>query len=468
MRRTARSLMAAALVLFAACGDDDAAPSNATSATSGVPSSTGLPMVVDTDLASDDIVALQYLASHPDVDLRAVTVSGTGEVTCPRGAAVARGLLAAMGERDVPVACGTSTPLSGDRVFPAAWRTAADNAYGLVLPIVPAPAAEQDAVALLTSAVSESPGITLLTLGPLTNLAIALREQPGLVDDLGNVVIMGGAVGVDGNVQPEGTDTPLAAEWNLYIDPEAAAAVVASGAPVVLVALDATNQVPVDEGLIERLAANDRTDATSRVLDLLGTWTPPYLWDPLAAIAAADPTLVPSHDAKIAVTTEGDDAGRTVADPAGSPVLVADPPDPPVVLDHLVRTLAGVPESEQLATPTTLPVVGQATVGFDGTTCTYDGPASTEVGALVVTATPGTVEYWVIVVHLVEGATMEEAYAWATEHPNEPPPMIDQIDVVGEGALASPARIDLLPGTSAVACQTAETVVVGAELTVAG
>ncbi|MGD9701853.1 MAG: nucleoside hydrolase [Acidimicrobiia bacterium] len=427
-------------------------------------------MVVDTDLASDDVVALFYLVSDPRVDLRAVTVSGTGEVTCPRGAAVARGLLTSMGKGDVPVACGQSAPLSGDRVFPAEWRTAADNAYGLVLPIVAAPADEQDAVELLIGSISaaEAP-VTLLTLGPLTNVAQALAEEPDLVDDLASVVVMGGAVDVPGNVQPEGAAAPLAAEWNLYIDPAASAAVVDSGAPVTLVSLDATNQVPVTEGLIDRLAANDRTDATSHVLDILSSRTPPYLWDPLAAIAATDPVLVPSHEVTIAVTIDGDDAGRTVEQPGGSAVLVADPPDVDTVLDHLLRTLAGMAEDEPLTPPTTIPIVGNATVGFDGATCTYDGPTSLPPGSLVVTATPGPVPYYALVAHLVEGATIEDAVAWAAEHPDEQPPMIDRIDAVGEDAMPSPATIELMTGTSAVVCGTTEgALALGATVTVGG
>lgn len=449
MRQRTRCAVVAALVALAACGDDDAEPP-----ASRVEEGT---LIVDTDLASDDLIALQYLASHPKVDLRAVTVTGTGEVTCPRGAAVARGLLAAMGAPAVPVACGPSSPLSGDRVFPAQWRTAADNVYGLVLPVVSAPADEQDAVALLRDTLAESPGATLLTLGPLTNVALALAEDPDLVDDVGRIVIMGGAVDVDGNVQPEGAASPLPAEWNLFIDPEASSAVLASGAPVLLVPLDATNHVPVDESVVDRLVANDRNDGTSRVLDLLRVWTPPYLWDPLAAIAATDPTLVPSHDARIAVTTEGADAGRTVEQADGSSVTVADPPDASAVLEHLVRTLAGLPQGEPLATPTTLPVVGRATVKFDGTTCTYDGPTTPGVGALVVTVVPGSEPYGVSVVHLADGTTVEEAVAWIAEHPGEVPPMIEQdLGYIGEGGLASPATIELIPGSNPLACLTGD------------
>ena len=88
-------------------------------------------VVVDTDLAADDLVALAFLLSSPGADVVAVTVSGTGEVRCPAGLAVVRGLLAATGDEKVPTACGRSSPLAGGRAFPKEWRDAADDAWGL-------------------------------------------------------------------------------------------------------------------------------------------------------------------------------------------------------------------------------------------------------------------------------------------------------------------------------------------------
>ena len=137
-RVTRRAVVVMALILgSASCGSDDGSTDSSTevvTTTSAVPVETQpfandvLPVVVDTDLAADDIVALTYLLSNPAVDILAVTVAGTGEVTCPRGAEVANGLLSTLGHDDVPVACGQSAPLSGDRVFPDEWRTAADDA----------------------------------------------------------------------------------------------------------------------------------------------------------------------------------------------------------------------------------------------------------------------------------------------------------------------------------------------------
>jgi pyrimidine-specific ribonucleoside hydrolase len=306
-----------------------------------------IPVVVDTDLAADDIVALTYLLSNPAVDVLAVTVSGTGEVTCPRGTQVASGLLSTLGHDNVPVACGQSAPLSGDRAFPEEWRSAADDAYGLSFPVVE-PSTELDAVELLVGTIDAAPApVTLLTLGPLTNVAQAFAAEPGLAARLGALVMMGGAVDVAGNVRLEGASRALAAEWNLYIDPAASDVVISSGAKITLVALDATNQVPVTSGFIDQLVANDTTDATALVTEILTASPPPYLWDALAAIAVADPALVPGTQRPIAVVTEGEDAGRTIEQADGSTVLVADAPDAVTVLDHLLRTLVGVESDDE-------------------------------------------------------------------------------------------------------------------------
>jgi inosine-uridine nucleoside N-ribohydrolase len=456
------------LPLMAACGGDDGAAisSSATTTTSiaqsatsviGPGPATGLPLVVDTDLAADDIVALSYLTSRPDLDLLAVTVSGTGEVRCPRGADVARGLLARIGRDDVPVACGSSTPLAGARTFPELWRDSADNAYGLLLEVVTRPLDQPTAAQLLSDAITSSAQpVVLLTLGPLTNVAEAIRDNPELAANVARIVVMGGAVNVPGNVQPDGAAEPLAAEWNMYVDPAAASAVVGSGIPVTLVGLDATNQVPVTEDVIKRLAANDTTDATRRVMQLFALYPPPYLWDPLAAIAATVPALVPTHPVEITVATEGDDAGRTTASPGGVRVDVADAPNAEAVIEQLLRTLAGVTATGQLATPTTLPVLGEVTVDFDGTTCSYVGPATLTAGAYEVSIGAGPADYVAAVAHLATGAAVDDVLAWVAEHPDEDPPMVDDIAVVGGWGEPSPAAIVFRTGTVAIACGTAD------------
>src|SRR6266542_6394897 len=93
------------------------------------------PVVFDTDMAHEDMFAALFLLSHPNVDVRAITVSGTGETHCGPGVAHALGLVKVSGHKDIPVACGRETPLQGDHEFPAEWRQSVDNAYGVEIPV---------------------------------------------------------------------------------------------------------------------------------------------------------------------------------------------------------------------------------------------------------------------------------------------------------------------------------------------
>ncbi len=133
------------------------------------------PVVVDTDLSFDDILALAYLLRSPEVDVRAVTVTGTGLVHCLPGLQVMAQLLTTLGRSDVPVSCGRDEPLAGDHAFPAEWRETADDAYGLALETASVSNPSETAPELLLSvADSSSDPITVVALGPLTNLADAL------------------------------------------------------------------------------------------------------------------------------------------------------------------------------------------------------------------------------------------------------------------------------------------------------
>jgi inosine-uridine nucleoside N-ribohydrolase len=348
------ALLAFSLLLapVAACGNDrgrddpDAAPT-ATSA--------GRSVMVDTDLASDDLVALAFLLSSTEVDVRAITVSGTGEVRCPRGVEVAMGLLSITGDDEVPVACGRRTPLAGEHAFPADWRDAADDAWGLALPDVEAPTSTPSAVDLLARTLA--PGeTTLLTLGPLTNVAEAFRAHPDLAGQVRSIVVMGGAVDVGGNVHLEAGDSPTA-EWNLYVDPTAADEVLGSGAPVVLVGLDASSRAPVDQAFLDLLAGNTHTTAAGLVATLLAgnpqvASGEAYFWDPLAAAAVLDEGLLTTEVARIdVVTEEGVDSGRTRRDADGSRVTVAVDADADAFERLLVRTLDGLGPDDELVLP---------------------------------------------------------------------------------------------------------------------
>jgi purine nucleosidase len=159
--------------------------------------------------------------------------------------------------------------------------------------------------------------VTLVTLGPLTNVAIALAFAPHLTDRIERIVTMGGAVRSEGNATP-------AAEFNILADPEAAAIVLRSGAPVTLVPLDATMRAIFPGEWSERLESSQ--DAVERFAGGLGVHvTRIYrqyygidgfaLHDPLAMAVAIDPSLVEGRDLWVTVDTgQGITAGKTFAD----------------------------------------------------------------------------------------------------------------------------------------------------------
>ncbi len=290
------------------------------------------PVVIDTDMAADDWMAILYLLRRPDVTIKAITVTGTGLAHCEPGVRHALGLVALAGEKDIPVACGRETPLQGNHAFPAAWRDEVDRLYGLELPGGSNPAAGQQAVELLTDVIEASAGeVAVLTLGPLTNVAEALEGNPGLVGKLGMVYTMGGAVEVPGNVGASdvGIDNPVA-EWNFYIDPHAASQVFQSGVPITLVPLDATNQVPITPGFYQRLRAAHDSPAAAFLYDLLtlrqdfiqsGTF---YFWDPLAAALLTDESLAAFETRPLRVVEgEGPQSGWTHSDEGGMPMRIA-------------------------------------------------------------------------------------------------------------------------------------------------
>lgn len=285
-------------------------------------------LVVDTDLASDDLVALAFLLSSPRAEIRAITVSGTGEVRCPAGLDVVRGLLELTHDRGIPVACGRTTPLVGDHQFPVDWRDAADDAWGLDFPAVEQPALEVSVTDLLARTLGAG-DTTLLALGPLTNVAEAFRARPALPGKVRSVVAMGGAVDVPGNVLVGEDGSPAPAEWNMYADPTAAAEVVASVAPLTLVGLDATSHVPITGDFIEELSDGEGSEARDVVAELLAgnpmvASGEAYFWDPLTAATVLDPSLVRTETATLSVVTgDGSESGRTVRDADGAPVTVA-------------------------------------------------------------------------------------------------------------------------------------------------
>lgn len=334
------SALAAGLALVAAlsgCGDDAGGTSSvppstaatttaAESTTTTTPRAAGTPVVIDTDLAMDSVMAVLYLLGRSELDVRALTVSGTGEVHCDPGVGIAAGLAALAGHPGIPVACGQEEPLAGDNAFPISWRQAADDAWGMELPEGLPPSALA-APELLVSVIAASPEpMVVFTDGPLTNLAAALRLDPGIVGKVAAAFVMGGAVDVPGN-----TPRNPQAEYNLWVDPVAAAEVLASGMPITLVPLDATRQVPLEALHLQVLQGHQATQVGAAVVTMLEANAgflasgESFFWDQLAASLLVDESLAGFETMRLAVVTEGgrSEVGQTVRSDDGVEVRVA-------------------------------------------------------------------------------------------------------------------------------------------------
>lgn len=317
------------MLVLAACGTQPAPRPTPTPFT-GTPRS----LIIDTDMAGDDWMAILYLLNRPDVSIEAITITGTGEAHCEPGVRNAMKLAALAGQPGIPVSCGRETPLRGNHTFPAAWRERVDALAGLTLPDNPLSPSPQSAVELLTTTIETSPDkTTILALGPLTNLAEIVQADSGLKDQIEMIYIMGGAVDVPGNVGSShaGIDNPFA-EWNIYVDPHAAVLVFESGIPLTLVPLDATNHAPATDSFIKRLKSDRQTPEAIFVFDLLtkteyrdfiqmGGY---YFWDTLSAAILTDNSLG-TFETKtlIVIEEEGADSGRTQVSGDGASIRVA-------------------------------------------------------------------------------------------------------------------------------------------------
>ena len=291
-----------------------------------------VPLIIDSDISPDSWAAILFAALNPNTDLLAVTASGTGEAHSPRGARNAQRLLHLAGRSDIPVGFGPARPLSGDKHFPRLMRFVIDRLMFQKVPAPPQFQPARDAITLITNMLRRSSQpVTIVAVGPQTNMAIVLMREPALIDKIKSIYIMGGALDVPGNIQGlDRRSNNTTAEWNFYCDPLAAQMVFESGVPVYLVPLDATNRAPVSEKFKRELAAIDNPPAQfySRVLNLLtgalGQRDTFYLWDPITTACAVNPSLAVFTKRRVAMVTQPEHAWGCVSEtPDGVEINVA-------------------------------------------------------------------------------------------------------------------------------------------------
>ena len=369
-------LFSLVIAAVAACGStSDSPPPMLT----GEPPTGRIPVIIDADFDQSDIGAILVLLRDPALDVRAITIAGTGLVHCQAGRLVTRYLIDELGSPDIPFGCGREDGGPDARPFPDEWRARADDAFGLDIPPPVEAGVPRDAVELIAETVDASPSApTIITLGPLTNLEDAFAADPTLADRVAGVHAMLGTVDAPGNVFVDGLDDGDPLQWNAFADPSAVEAVLATDVPLSIVPLDATDDVPVPVDLADRLATDRSAGAADLMYESLirnpGRMRPDQgqqLWDELAALTLTQPDLVTWDEANV-IVGEG---GRLTRDEAGRTVRFASGADQPAVE---AAFLAALRRGEPRQTPFKL--AGSLSVTFDGTTCALSG-TSDDAGA---------------------------------------------------------------------------------------
>lgn len=275
-------------------------------------------LIIDTDPGIDDAYAISLACASPDVELIGVTTV-FGNVGLANTTRNALRVLAVHGREDVPVAAGADRPLVHPHQHRARHVHGEDGLSGLsdTLPERARGVAGTDAVSLMVRLLDESPEpVTIVPIGPLTNIALLLAAHPSVQSKIARLVIMGG--GLDGG------NVTAAAEFNVWSDPEAARRVLAEeSVPTTLVPLDLTTRCAVDAAWLDRLAASGPRGAT--LVRLSATYRSHYrrslghdgmvIHDAVAVAEAVRPGLL--RTANLPVDVEcgiGPARGATIAD----------------------------------------------------------------------------------------------------------------------------------------------------------
>ncbi|WP_279450364.1 pyrimidine-specific ribonucleoside hydrolase RihA [Aeromonas dhakensis] len=278
-----------------------------------------LPVILDCDPGHDDAIALILALASPELKVLAVTTSA-GNQTPDKTLNNALRILTLLGRDDIPVAAGAPKPLARELII-------ADNVHGesgLDGPKLPDPAfapVSMTALELMASCLRESPEpVTLVPTGPLTNIALLLAAHPELKSKIARIVLMGGAAGA-GNWTP-------AAEFNIYVDPEAADMVFKSGIPITMCGLDVTHQAQVMDEDIERVRAitNPVAQCVAGLLDFFMIYHRDPKWgfagaplhDPCTIAWLLAPALFHGVECRVDIETGGTHtSGMTVVDRYG-------------------------------------------------------------------------------------------------------------------------------------------------------
>jgi purine nucleosidase/pyrimidine-specific ribonucleoside hydrolase len=278
------------------------------------------PVLIDTDPGIDDAVAIMF-ALKAGLDVKGVTAV-SGNLQADRTSINALKVLELMGATHIPVARGSQTPLV--RPYPKdPFSHGDDGLAGTGLPEPTTPLDPRSAPELIVELAQRHAGeLVVLALGPLTNLALAVRKDPDLVRKIEHVYLIGGAYGLNEYAYRRATGDNPVSEWNVYVDPEAAQEVFDSGLTITALGLEVVTHPAMElrEHDLERLRRSTRPEARF-LLDVTafvrrrGFASYCGLIDSLTVAAALDPSIITTQRHHVAVETTGTvTLGQTVID----------------------------------------------------------------------------------------------------------------------------------------------------------
>lgn len=276
-------------------------------------------VIFDTDPGVDDAMALYFALAHPDIDVVGITTT-FGNVTVEQAALNALYLCEIAG-RNIPVTRGVATPWCKPPEAPPAHIHGADGLGNLAqrLPVKQALDPRSSAQFIVDMARAQPGEITLVAVGPLGNLSLALKLEPKLPQLLREVILMGGTVLEPGNVSP-------VAEANIWNDPHAADPVFTAGWKLTMVGLDVTHRVILPLALFKKIALHHQHPATDTLYQAVAFYADFYSGlyshvaqihgcfghDVLAFIYLTNPELFTTEQGQIRVATEGLAQGQTL------------------------------------------------------------------------------------------------------------------------------------------------------------
>jgi len=279
-----------------------------------------LPVIFSHDGAPDDVATLVYISKHPRVKLLGV-IQSYGEQHPQKSLQEWQIFLYDVLDLDeVPIGVGAEDPLDPARnEFPAGWRNGADNFWGVSLPAASQDYNAENGADLILRLVNESPEkVVILVTGAQTDLALALQQDPGIADNIAQVVIMGGAFNRGGNLnESPGYENNHVAEWNIFVDPLAAKQVFNSGIPLSIVSLDGSDDFIISQEDYDKIAGSD--DPALQLLERswrqnFNNWGGDFkIWDIVAGVAMTNPGYFTwTYDGVDVIADPGDTHGQTI------------------------------------------------------------------------------------------------------------------------------------------------------------